>query len=233
MSLFSRVAALVTSAPDSPETPASPAVPISFRNPEVDWAALVQTVHRGEQDGLDELYRLFARGIRLQLCRLLGPEELDDRVHDTFLIIAAAIRNNDLRDPERLMAFVRTIVRRQASVYITENITRRRTEDPPGQGPEPCDANSDPEQSMMSDEAHNLVLEVLTHMNDRDREILTRFYLQEESPAEICRRMGLSQSQFRLLKSRAKAKFGLLGKKNVRQRSLSSLLVRTSAPNSH
>jgi len=37
-----------------------------------------------------DLYSLFARGIRFYLCRQLGPQELDDKVHDAFLIVGAS-----------------------------------------------------------------------------------------------------------------------------------------------
>ena len=47
----------------------------------------------------------------------------------------------------------------------------------------------------------------------RDREILHRFYVQEQSQEQICQEMSLSYNQFRLLKSRAKARFGELGKR--------------------
>jgi DNA-directed RNA polymerase specialized sigma24 family protein len=47
----------------------------------------------------------------------------------------------------------------------------------------------------------------------RDREILRRFYVEEQPQEMICEEMGLSYNQFRLLKSRAKARFGELGKR--------------------
>jgi len=43
-------------------------------------------------------------------------------------------------------------------------------------------------------------------MSARDREVLTRFYLREESPERIREEMGLTETQFNLLKSRAKAR---------------------------
>jgi len=52
---------------------------------------------------MEELYRVFSRGIRFYLCRQLGPQELDDKVHDTFLIVVQAICRGELRDPDRLM----------------------------------------------------------------------------------------------------------------------------------
>jgi len=66
---------------------------------------------------------------------------------------------------------------------------------------------------------HEQVAEaVLRGVSDRDREILTRFYLMEQTQQEICDGMSLSETQFRLLKSRAKARFGELGKKTLLRR---------------
>jgi len=39
-------------------------------------------------------------------------------VHDTFVIVVQAIRKGELREPERLMGFVRTVVRRQVAAQI-------------------------------------------------------------------------------------------------------------------
>ena len=61
---------------------------------------------------------------------------------------------------------------------------------------------------------------VLRSISVRDREILTRFYLMEETQEEICEEMNLSDTQFRLLKSRAKARFGELGRKRLARRRL-------------
>jgi len=44
---------------------------------------------------------------------------------------------------------------------------------------------------------------------------LIRFYLHEEPQAVICEKMNLTVTQFRLLKSRAKARFGELGKRSL------------------
>ena len=59
------------------------------------------------------------------------------------------------------------------------------------------------------------MIRVLKGLSSRDREILTRFYLQEESQEQICREMKLTDTQFRLLKSRAKARFGEMGRRKL------------------
>jgi RNA polymerase sigma-70 factor (ECF subfamily) len=54
-------------------------------------------------------------------------------------------------------------------------------------------------------------MQTLNSIAPRDREILMRFYLREEPADRICSEMGLSETQFHLLKSRAKARFAQRG----------------------
>jgi hypothetical protein len=61
---------------------------------ETDWAGIVTRIRNHENAAMEELYVIFAKGIRYYLCRQLGPQELDDKVHDTFLIVVQAIRRS-------------------------------------------------------------------------------------------------------------------------------------------
>ena len=197
------------------------------------WAALVDDIRSGREDGLEELYKLFSRGIRFYLCRQLGPQELDDKVHDTFLIVVQAIRRGELREPERLIGFVRTIVRRQVAAHIDEVVHYRKEHFDLEFGSRVADVAQTPEETAISDEKSSLMLEVLQGISARDREILTRFYLLEQSQEQICREMNLSETQFRLLKSRAKARFGEVGRKKLTRRPLTRLLKRKEASSGH
>ena len=85
----------------------------------------------------------------------------------------------------------------------------------------------------MFSQREDLVRRILGELSDRDREILTRFYLREQTQDFIFEQMDLSETQFRLLKSRAKARFGELGKKKLSQRAVGSIFMRTSAGGSH
>jgi len=195
----------------------------------IDWPALVARIHKGDNSGMEELYRLFARGIRFYLCRQLGMQELDDKVHDTFLIVVQAIQRGDLREPERLMGFVRTVVRRQVAAHIDQVVHSRRDEMHLDVGVRVPDRQRNPEQSMACKQKIEFMREILEQLSDRDREILSRFYLDEQTQDEICAQMNLSETQFRLLKSRAKARFGELGKRRLQQKPLVPYFARTSA----
>ena len=182
---------------------------------------------------MEDLYRIFARGIRFYLCRQLGPQELDDKVHDTFLIVVQAIRRGDLREPERLMGFVRTVVRRQVAAHIDHVVHSRREELHLDVGIRVADGRHNPEQSAAFRQKIEFMRSVLHELSERDREVLTRFYLYEESQEQICGEMKLSETQFRLLKSRAKARFGELGRRKLQHKQLLSFSMRNSVEAMH
>jgi RNA polymerase sigma-70 factor, ECF subfamily len=198
-----------------------------------DWSPLVEKIQAGDPEGMAELYRVFSRGIRFYLCRQLGPQELDDKVHDTFLIVVHAIKRGELRDPERLMGFVRTIVRRQVAAYIDEVVQNRREDGGDIMDEVIPDSRRNPEQDIVFQQKIELMKSVLRGLGDRDRAILTRFYIYEETQEQICHDLDLTGNQFRLLKSRAKARFGVLGKRKVQRNSLINLFWRVSARGAH
>lgn len=198
-----------------------------------EWVQLVDRIRMNKTDGMEELYQLFSKGIRFYLCRQLGPQELDDKVHDTFVVVVQAIRRGELREPSRLMGFVRTIVRRQVAAHIDKVVHIRRDQIDFDSTVRLADPEENPEQKAIFRERTDLINRVLGELSERDREILTRFYLLEQSQDQICSEMALTETQFRLLKSRAKARFGELGKKKLSHRVLDAVHVRTSACLSH
>lgn len=180
---------------------------------------LVERIEQGDSTAKYRLYEVFNRGIRFQLIRQLGTLELDDRVHDTFVIVLQAIVRKDLRDPDRLLAYIRTVVRRQIATYIERAMTNRRDR-PESAGLELHDPAFNPEESLISHERRRVMRKTLSELNARDREILIRFYIDEMPMEEICKEMDLTVNQFRLLKSRAKSRFSEIGQRQLRPKVL-------------
>jgi RNA polymerase sigma-70 factor, ECF subfamily len=200
---------------------------------DVRWADLVARVEAGEPEAMEELYRLFYKGVRFYLCRQLGPQELDDKVHDTFLIVVQAIRRGELREPERLMGFVRTVVRRQVAAYIECAVHDRRKTAEIDADLVVTDGHRSPEETILHQERVQIMYRLLRNISRRDREVLTRFYLDEQPQDRICEEMQLTGNQFRLLKSRAKARFGQIGRKRLAKPPLSAILMRNLAASGH
>ena len=215
--------------PPMSAAPSSASEAASDPTPEAStWALLVHRVQRDEPGAMEELYRVFHRGIRYFLCRQIGPEALDDNVHDAFLIVVESIRLGELRDPARLMGYVRTVVRRMVAAHIDRQVQNRKERAELDFGTRIADSRSNPEQEAIFRQKVDLVRRVLSELPERDREILQRCYVEEESQETICEQMHLTLTQFRLLKYRAKARFGELGKKRLHGRLRDQFLLRIS-----
>jgi RNA polymerase sigma-70 factor (ECF subfamily) len=195
----------------------------------IDWAGVVSRIQNGENTGTEELYLIFNKGIRFLLCRRIGPQDMDDKVHDTFLLVLQAIQRGDVREPERLMGFIHTIVRRQVAAYI-DHMVHSRHEEPDFEllAKWIADRRRNPEQRLVVRQHAAIMKDALLKLPDREREILIRFYVREETQEQICAEMALTETQFRLIKSRAKARFGEIGKRKLKH-SVVVLSMRTSA----
>jgi RNA polymerase sigma factor (sigma-70 family) len=195
------------------------AVEDTHRSPE-EWKKVVEQIQAGNPEGEETLYRTLSGGARFFLQRRLGTEQVDDAVHDLFITVVEAIRNRQLKEPERLMGFVRTILYRQAADRSRAGPGRREMPFPGSFDVAAPAATASPEQSTLRREKVELMMEVLREMRKRDMEVLIRFYLREQTEDQIRAEMSLTPTQFRLLKSRAKARFEKLVQKRYSRKHL-------------
>ena len=189
--------------------------------PQVDWKVVVDQIKQGDPAGEEALYQNLVGGARLFLQRRLGTADVDDKVHDLFLTIVGAIRRGEIREPERLMGFVRTVLYRQLNLEVSRIVRNRETtagiegaDHLTGPGPTP-------EQEALAQEKIALMKQVLREMSSRDFEVLARAYLREQPAERICAEMGLTTTQYQLLKSRAKVRLSDLMQSKLSRRRFS------------
>ena len=104
------------------------------------------------------------------------------------------------------MGFVRTILNRQLNLEISRIIHMRQTSIDLESVGDLTTADPSPEQQAAMRQKVALMKQILRKMSHPEFEVLTRFYLREQPPERIRLDMGLTQTQFNLLKSRAKTK---------------------------
>jgi RNA polymerase sigma factor (sigma-70 family) len=182
-----------------------------------DWVSVVNGIQAGNEAGILELYRILNRGIRYYLLRQTGCEDLEDRLHEVFLIVVSAIENGEMREPDKIMGFVRTVARRQVASHIEQMVRKRQRESELTQHLTVVDPRRSPEELATILQKVELMSAVLVQMPERQREVLQRFYLHEQAPEQICQEMSLTENQFRLMKSQAKAAFGAKGQSAIRK----------------
>jgi RNA polymerase sigma-70 factor, ECF subfamily len=162
----------------------------------VDWLSIIAKVKGDDPNGKDQLYRLFSDGIRFMLGRQLGPAQLRTRDLETFEILLDAVRSRSLDEPQNMAGLVRAIVLKQIVVYRDEDSLKpSRTIGFPG---------VIPTKSAIPTQTLDRMVAILSRMSPRERDALTRFYSYEQTQERICDEMELGESEFLLLKARAK-----------------------------
>lgn len=173
-------------------------------------------IRGGHPAGLEQLYAM-ARNFTFFIMRQLGNEDLQDKVHDIFVTAASAISAGKLRDSERLTPFLTTLTRFYTYGQIDRRVVRRKYVGPLEHANIP-DRRVNLETSVYRQQKMRIVQEILGSMPRRDRDVLERFYVLEQSKEQICREMNLTPTQFRLLKSKAKSTFAKLGQQRLKRR---------------
>jgi len=153
---------------------------------------LIDGIRDTNPSAVEELISRYGASMQAFLHRRRIPEaERGNLSGDIFHTIADCIRNAP-PDPEALDGFVWSIARRRFAIY---NETVRKPDQP----------------------AAAVAQAVLTSMPDRDREVLIRYYLGEQLAEQICDSFQLTPAQLRLVKSQARALFGELRRRPLRQ----------------
>ncbi len=170
---------------------------------QVSNTELVRRIQSDDSHAVELLHRKVSRGLKIYFLRHAGSDA-DDLTNNTFLAVIQGLKQNGMVQPERLMGYVRSIARCELASHIDEAVRRRREVQP---DETICDGGPDAEAAAIEAEQRRIMEEQLRAMPARDREVLTRFYLHGQSKEQIQAELGLSETQFRLIKSRAKAAF--------------------------
>lgn len=174
------------------------------------FAEVVKNVYEGAPEGLEQLYRVF-RMLAGTLRRQWGYQDYEDWMHDAFLVVVQAIRDGKLREPAALPSYILGIARLTLCSNIGIRARHERLYGSLRHWIVSRNGKMTPEDQLEEKERLEIMRNLLASLNEKERQILTRFYLHEQSKEQICREMDLTETQFRLAKSRAKQRLGRIG----------------------
>ena len=180
----------------------------------VDWVALTEELKAREPAAMQLLYDIFNRGIRYYVFKQLGPDLVEDVVNDCWIVILENI--SKLQEPTRLAGYMRTMVRRRVFQEIEDRVKdRARRIDSEAREQEFTAAYSSkapsPLDLAIQSQIAGIMQKALASLSAKDRQIIEKFYFEELEAGDIQKLLGMSETQFRLVKSRAKRKFGKAG----------------------
>ena len=198
-------------------------------SPSVQWDELLERIRKNEVEAIETLYSLTLRGIKIILVRQLGGgAAIDDAAHDVFIDGVAAIQKDQVQQAESFPAYLRKITQRRIySEFEKRKQERKHLDWDSLPLPDQPTAKSNPERECQAAERVETATAAFRVLPSLHQELLKRFYLLEQSREQICEEMGLTETQFRLAKCRAKERFGEVGKR-LQQRRKPSIEVVTS-----
>ena len=178
-----------------PLTAAGAEPPITGTSAHPNYISLVERIINGDAAAEAELLDHF-KGPVSHIIRRIAPNAptAEDFSQDTFLTVIRKIRNGDLKQPESLGSFVAGVARNHAIEQM--RVMRRRA----GEDLKTADHVPDPSQNQLDklqkSEQLDEIREVMNELIPRYRELLLRYYINEEEKEVICNDLGLSSAQF-------------------------------------
>ncbi len=168
--------------------------------------ALCVRIRAGDTDAEALLISRLQSGLRLVANRATcGDFELSrDVCQEALVILIRRLRTRGLDDPSGLEAFAAQTARNLAIAARRKNQRQRTATDSDALASVPDPRPLAPEKDA-SGRLGVLVHRLLAELpGDRDRTILTRFYLKEDEKSEICRDLNLTELGFNQVIFRAR-----------------------------
>jgi RNA polymerase sigma-70 factor (ECF subfamily) len=184
-------------------------------SPPAELSALVLRIQSGDPVAQGQLYEKLSRGLLLLLRRRADRQDVQDLLHETWIAVMQALETGQLREPSSVAAFALTIARRKAAQQ-SENSNRTRDK---AVDLRVLEAQSDDE--IIRKQQVQIMAAMVHKLRPLDREILKRFYLKAQTKEQICAELNLTETQFRVRKSRAKTVVQEAGRKTLARKAAS------------
>jgi RNA polymerase sigma-70 factor (ECF subfamily) len=169
---------------------------------------LVGRIAAGEKRAEAELVERCGGALRFLARRFTRDEaDAEDLYQETLMLALEKIRRHEVREPERLGGFLRAL----AKNLSIQRYRRRRyeVEKPSAELPDaPDQRQSDPLGGMLRRERTRVTRLVLDELRvTRDRDVLFRYYITEQSSTEICADLGIGGEHFYRVLHRARQRY--------------------------
>lgn len=177
---------------------------LQFQSFDADY---IEALCAGDRRVQEHFVGYFTELIHLKVrSRLASRQAQEDVRQETFARVLTTLRReNGLRQPERLGAFVNTVCNHVLFEHYRSS-SRQESLDGEDQ-PELPSADPRVDDVVAARQLRDKVSEILTTLSARDRALLKAVFLEERDREEVCREMGVDGEYLRVLLFRAKQSF--------------------------
>jgi RNA polymerase sigma-70 factor (ECF subfamily) len=161
---------------------------------QMDYVSLVNRIIAGDREAEAELVKHFQPAVLNIIRQATNSSMIEDFAQDTLLLVIVKIRNGELNHPERLGAFVVKVAKNR----VIEQMRKLRRQS--GEDLEQAEQVRDPAPTALDQlqrsERLKRIRNLLDELNPRYRELLLRYYINEEPKEKICAALQMTSKQF-------------------------------------
>jgi RNA polymerase sigma-70 factor, ECF subfamily len=152
----------------------------------------------------DALWRRFHMRLLVLGMRRLGQRaDAEDMAQDTLQRVAKALRENRLREPGALPAFVYQTALHVCQQSLRKRYRERRALEGYAHSAADEDGVAHALTDLIDEERRRVVRAALQSLGVDDRELLEQLYTRDTDPAELAGQLGISSGALRVRKHRA------------------------------
>lgn len=178
----------------------------SMQQTNLTLEAIVSGILAGESAYEQALYEKYQPGLRLMLEKRTGDRaRAEDLCQDALLIVLLKLRSDGLRQPEALTAYIYQTAKFVHLGWLRKSSTQvERYHD----SSDEVVIEENPETLQMRQQEIAATRDLISEMSvARDREILTRYYVDDQEKHDICEVLQLTAEHFDRVIHRAKTRF--------------------------
>lgn len=176
---------------------------------EVSASDLVRRIQEGDPAADAELVARFSDGLSFLLRRWTRDRVIaEDLFQETFRLALEKIRKGEVRDPDRLAGFLRSLAKNLSIEHYRRGSRREAREEELEAAAELSTPETSQLGQLLRQEKAALIRQVLEELgSERDRQVLFRFYIAEEDKEQIRSDLGLTGPEFNLVLFRARRRY--------------------------
>jgi RNA polymerase sigma-70 factor (ECF subfamily) len=197
----------------------SPGEPEMSDAVEVSSSELVRKIQDGDRAAEAELVSRFGEGLSFLLRRWTRDRmAAEDLFQETFRLALEKIRKGEVRDPDRLPGFLRSLAKNLSIEHYRRGARREVREEEIEAATELSTPETGQLGHLLRQEKAALIRQVLAELgSERDRQVLFRFYIAEEDKEQIRSDLGLTGPEFNLVLFRARRRYKDLYERHAAQ----------------
>ena len=175
---------------------------LQFRSFDDDYLSRLRDGHSPTQEHFRKYFTAMMK-VKLR-SRLKSPEAIEDVQQETFARFYVALREGKIRQPKCLGSYVNSMCNNiLKESWRVDPAVSLDSDDAPELPASPFDVSKIIDDKQAAQKIQN----VLEQLPERDRQVLRAIFFEERDKDEVCRELGVTRDNLRLLLHRAKQKF--------------------------